>query len=56
MEVEAVGETPAAYAIVEGTTLPTRKRHYSSSPERDREELQRVLRTVKPLRFSSKSI
>lgn len=39
MEVEAVGETPAAYAIVEGTTLPTRKRHYSSSPERDREEL-----------------
>jgi hypothetical protein len=56
MEAEVAGETPTVFAEVAGTTLPTRKRQFSNTIERDREEVQKALRTVKPKYFGAKSM
>ncbi|OCT54095.1 hypothetical protein CLCR_00003 [Cladophialophora carrionii] len=56
MEAEVAGETPTVFAEVIGTTLPTRKRHFSNTIERDREEVQKALRTVRPKFFGAKSM
>jgi hypothetical protein len=56
LKLEAAGQIPESYAAVPGTTLPTRKRNRSESPDSDREELQNAMKLTKAPRFSGKDM
>lgn len=56
IEAQVAGTQPPSPTVTTHTPLPIRKRHLSNSPSRDREAVQKVMRTIKQPKFSSKSM